>query len=400
MKQLIIIILQGLFNAVCNRIDNSFGNNMSVDAVCVLTSLFIVNCVVGEVYSLGINAYNVLQSKAKECLLVSIVLGGVMGLVLFIFSNWIPYVFSLTATQRVLFSKCLKVRACYCVLATAGDFMERYLLIKCKYKKQFLNDVVFWTIMFLSDAWVVASGRELPWLIGTTGVSYFVYCTTILFSSGILKENFQWSSQALKEIFKHGGNVCLERLFNRVGSIVCTLYASHLGTKLYAIHGICYSVLLFAEGFSVYFNTFQIIQLKKVEKSERFALCKKLNQKYGAFIVTLSYLSVPIILLVLHGKVNYWDCFLYSLLYCSDLIPFFFFESAKSYLTVQQQSKFLRYSGIVGVVVKIVFIGVCYCSSGNLFMFAFIYPLEQLARAVYLYWCSVRTERKLVKGKF
>ena len=400
MKQLIIIILQGLFNAVCNRIDNSFGNNMSVDAVCVLTSLFMVNWIVGEVYALGMNAYNVLQSKAKECLLVSIVLGGVMGLVLFIFSNWIPYAFSLTATQRVLFSKCLKVRACYCVFAAVGDFMERYLLIRCKYKKQFLNDVVFWTIMFLSDAWVVASGRELPWLIGTTGVSYFVYCTTILFSSGILKENFQWSSQALKEIFKHGGNVCLERLFNRVGSIVCTLYASHLGTKLYAIHGICYSVLLFAEGFSVYFNTFQIIQLKKVEKSERFALCKKLNQKYGAFIVTLSYLSVPIILLVLHGKVNYWDCFLYSLLYCSDLIPFFFFESAKSYLTVQQQSKFLRYSGIVGVVVKIVFIGVCYCSSGNLFMFAFIYPLEQLARAVYLYWCSVRTERKLVKGKF
>ena len=56
MKQLIIFILQGLFNAVCNRIDNSFGNNMSVDAVCVLTSLFMVNWIVREVYSLGMNA--------------------------------------------------------------------------------------------------------------------------------------------------------------------------------------------------------------------------------------------------------------------------------------------------------------------------------------------------------
>ena len=219
------------------------------------------------------------------------------------------------------------------------------------------------------------------------------------FFFGILKESFQWSSQVLKEILKHGGNVCLERLFNRVGSIVCTLYASQLGTKLYAIHGVCYSVLLFAEGFSVYFNTFQIIQLKKVEKSERFALCKKLNQKYGAFIVTLSYLSVPIILLVLHGKVNYWDCFLYSFLYCSELVSFFFFESVKAYLTVQQQSRSLCYSGIVGVIVKVVFVTVCYCSGGSLFMFAFIYPLEQLARALYLYQCSVRTECKLEKGE-
>lgn len=397
MKQLIIIILQGLFNAVCNRIDNSFGNNMSVDAVCVLTSLFIVNCVVGEVYSLGINAYNVLQSKAKECLLVSIVLGGVMGLVLFIFSNWIPYVFSLTATQRVLFSKCLKVRACYCVLATAGDFMERYMLIKCRNKKLFLNDVVFWTIMFLFDTWVVVSGQDLPWLIGTTGVSYFVYCITLLFSSGILKESFQWSLQVLKEILKHGGNVCLESLFSRLGAITYTLYISQLGTKLYAIHGVCYSVLLFADSFSIYFNTFQIIQLKKVKESERFALCKKLNRKYGVFIVTLSYLSVPIILLLLHGKVNYWDCFLYSFLYCSDLVPFFFFESAQAYLTVQQQSKFLRYGGIIGVVVKVVFVIVCYYSRGGLFLFAFIFPLDKLIRAVYLYWCSVRTERKLVK---
>jgi len=358
-----------------------------------------INGIVGDLCSLGMNAYNVLQRRAKECLLVSIILSGILGLILFICSDWIPYVFSLTATQRILFSKCLKVRASYCVFAAAGDFMERYMLIKCKNKKLFLNDVVFWTIMFLSDTWVVMSGRNLSWLIGTTGVSYLVYCITLLFSSGILKESFQWSLQVLKEILKHGSNVCSERLLNRVGSIICTLYVSRLGTKLYAIHGICYSVLAFAEAFAGYFNTFQIIQLKKVEESERFVLCKKLNRKCGTFIVTLSYLSIPVILLVLHGKVDYWDYFFYSLLYCSDLVAVFFFESAKAYLTVQQQSKSLRYSGVIGMIVKVVFVTVCYCSGGSLFVFAFIYPLEQLARMLYLYWYSVETERNLKLAK-
>ncbi len=42
MKQLIVFILQYLFDSLCGRIDTSFGNNLSIDAVCVLSSSTII----------------------------------------------------------------------------------------------------------------------------------------------------------------------------------------------------------------------------------------------------------------------------------------------------------------------------------------------------------------------
>ena len=96
-------MLQYVFDGLCSRIDTSFSNNLSLDAICILSSFMITTWMTCSCYSLGNYAYRILLSKAKECLLVSIAVSIVLGILVFSLSDFIPHVFSLTEIQYDLF---------------------------------------------------------------------------------------------------------------------------------------------------------------------------------------------------------------------------------------------------------------------------------------------------------
>lgn len=54
-------------------------------------------------YAFGNYAYRILLNRAKECLLVSIAVSVVLGILVFLLSDVIPTVFSLTSVQYILF---------------------------------------------------------------------------------------------------------------------------------------------------------------------------------------------------------------------------------------------------------------------------------------------------------
>lgn len=400
MKQLIVFILQYLFDSLCSRIDTSFGNNLSVDAVCVLSSFTIIMWITYSFYAFGNYAYRILLSRAKECLLVSTVVSVILGILVFLLSDVIPTMFSLTSVQYALFSKCLKIHAISLPFLAIGEFVSDYLLLKCKNKILFVNNVIYWMVMVITDVWAVRNGKGLSGLIATTGFTNFVYTITMLVSSRIMKEEFHPSFSAFKEIVKHGANSCFAQISSKAAVVVYGSYASKLGTAGYAIHAVCDDAMVFAEVYtnSIYF--FQSTRLAKHHSAKRrLCLCIEIVKRYSGFIIVLSYLFLPMVLFITHGKVSYLSCFLYSLVYYLRIIPLIFLESFKAYLAVQRQSKYLRYEGIVGICIRIPIILVFYYAGFGIFTFPFAMTIDFMVRATYFAWCSVKVHRQIDNGE-
>lgn len=400
MKQLIIFILQYVFDGLCSRIDTSFSNNLSLDAVCVLSSFTIITWVTYSCYALGNYAYRILLSRAKECLLASVAVSVVLGGLIFATSDFIPHAFSLTEAQYELFSKCLKVHAVSLPFMAAGGSIDNYLLLQCKNKILFVNNAIFWTIMVAADVWAVTNGKGLPGLIATTGFAYFVHTLTTLASSGIMKEEFHPSVHVFKEIFRHGMNICFDRLSGKVAVIVYGSYASKLGTAMYAIHAVCDDAMVFTEAYTNALYFFQSTRLvKHREASRRLRLCMGMVRRYSGFIVAISYTLLPIVLLITHGKVSYSDCFFYSLVYGLRVIPLIFLESFKAYLSVQRQSQYLRYGGVIGIAIRIPLVLVFYYAGLGIWTFPLAMNIDFTLRTVYFGMCSAKVHRQVSSGE-
>jgi len=150
------------------------------------------------------------------------------------------------------------------------ESVTNYLLLQCKNKTLFVNDVIFWIVMMVADVWVVRNGKGLPGLIATTGFAYFVHTFTMLVSSRIMKEGFHPNLAAFKQILRHGANSCFAQISSKVAVIVYGSYASKLGTAMYAIHAVCDDAIVFAEVYtnSLYFSSQQGWQNILVQKKD------------------------------------------------------------------------------------------------------------------------------------
>ena len=237
-------------------------------------------------------------------------------------------------------------------------------------------------------------------MIATTGFINFVYTITMLVSSGIIKEEFYPSISVFKEIVKHGTNICFAIISSKVAVIVYGSYASKLGTAKYAIHAICDDAMVFAEVYtnSIYF--FQSTRLAKHHSAKRrLCFCFEIVKRYSGFIIVFSYLFLPIVLLITHGKVSYLSCFLYSLVYYLRIIPLIVLESFKAYLAVQRQSKYLWYEGTVGICIRIPIILVFYYAGFGIFTFPLAMTIDFIVCAVYFGWCSAKIHRQINNGE-
>lgn len=379
-----------MFNEFCNRIDTSFSNSLSVDAICVYGSYVVITWITYNVYALGCYGYRILLGKVKECLLVSIVTSVLLGALVWGFSNDIPHLFELTEVQHSLFSSCLCVLAVILPFMAIGDFLQYYMLLQCRNKVLFVNDAIFWGIMIIGDILVTKRGCSLPWLIVTTGIAYAVYSVTLAISSGILKEKFEPDVQTFISIVKHGLNFCCDRLTGKVATIVFSTYASKLGTELYAIHAICFDVGIFTQGFSNSMELFQLTRLAKCDPDTRWKACKSNIRRYGGMLIVLAFAIAPLVLVFTHGKVNYSACIVFALLETTQVIPLIFFNSYKAFVTIEKQTKYLKYGGIIGMFVRIPFVLVCYSANFGLWGFSIACTFDFIIRMLYFYICSLK----------
>ena len=345
MQQLWIFVLQGLFIGICDKIDTAFGNNISIDAICVLSAYTIITWITYCTYQMGGYAYRIMLSKEKNCLAITLIISILLGIIVFAFSHEIPHLYQLTNSQYELFTKCLKVHAISIPVLAIGEFLGSYIVLKCMNKLMWISNIVLYVIMILLDLAVFINGYGLEYLILTTLISYIVYDILLITQSKILKIQDKITLSDLRLCTKHALNMYTDRILGKVATITYNIYASRLGTEVYAIHCICYSIATFTENITNAQFNYQLVRLVPYEGyKEKFKICIDILRKTFIPLSIIGYATSFILLLFLHGDVAISSCILPLIVYCSQVILIQLYESLRGYLTSLKKSELLKWA--------------------------------------------------------
>lgn len=394
-RQFLFFLLQNVFVGICGMVDTGFGNHIDIDSVCVLSAYIVITWMDCS-YCIGAYAYRVMLDKAKVCFLIQIFAGIFLGILFYCLNGTLPYLFSLTDNQYVLFTDCLKIHAISCPIFAIREFLGNYVEYTCRNKQAFTGNLIFYSAMIITDAIVIFAGGDLRGLLWCTLFCSVIYSIYELFTSSILKETFVFDIRECCELLKHGLNTWIDRITGKIATIVFNIYASRLGTSLYSIHAVCYALGVFTENFTNALYTYETVALSKKSASlkNKFAYCFRLTKKYAGFLLLFGYGIAYLLLLFTHGKVPILDCVLYTGLYCTEIITLLFHEPMRAYLTSEHQTKYLRYGGVFGILVRIPIVLVGYYLTHSLILFAVASAVDFGMRGLYFYICSIRYIKK------
>lgn len=388
MQQLWIFVLQGLFIGICDEIDIAFGNNISIDAICVLSAYTVITWITYCTYQMGGYAYRIMLSKEKNCLAITLIISILLGIIIFTFSNKIPHLYKLTNNQYEVFTKCLKVHAISIPVLAIGEFLGNYIVLKCMNKLMWISNIVLYAIMILLDLAVFINGYGLEYLILTTFISYVVYDMLLITQSKILRVQDKITLSDLRLCIKHALNMYTDRILGKVATITYNIYASRLGTEIYAIHCICYSISTFTENITNAQFNYQLIRLVPYEGyKEKYKICIDILKKTLLPLSIIGYVTSFILLIFLHGDIVISNCILPLVVYCSQVILIQLYESLRGYLTSLKKSELLKWAGLIGIFIRIPITLIAYYCNIGIYGFAIASSLDFLCRGIYFYMC-------------
>lgn len=395
-KQFMFFLFQNIFVGICGLIDTGFGNQINIDSVCVLSAYTVITWATYATYSIGAYAYRVVLSKTKSCFLIQVSVSILLGVLVYLLSPIIPHMYSLTDAQYELFEQCLKIHAISCPVLAIREFLGNYVEYQCKNKQAITGNIILYGTMIATDAFVICHHGSLTELLWFTLLCSLICSLYELFFSGFLKEPFRFNIQEIKELLWHDANTCFDRITGKVATIVFNIYVSKLGTDLYAIHCVCYAIGIFSENFTNALFTYEVITLAN-KSSHKFQYCVKITKKYAMFLIIAAYAVCYGLLLFTHGAVLLQSCLLYTGLYCTEIFALLLYTPMMAYLTSMQQTHYLKYGGIVGIMVRIPVTIIGYYTGMGLYVFSVAAAIDYASRGIYFYICSKKFQCKSSK---
>lgn len=384
MQVLIGFIVNELLMNFCSSVDTSFSNRLSVDAVCVMSCYMTLSWIVHKCVSIGRNAFNVELKNAKLCLLITAVSGLLVGIAVAVFRVPLSYLWYLTDDQRVLLQECFLFLAVDAVLSSVYEFLYNYMVYCCSLRLVYGTNAVYYALLLLSDFVAVRVGGGLLALLACTLVCNCVYLGYSFILSGILKSVSEYSWTKVWELLKHGFNLMIDRVAGRLGLVFTQIYASKLGTDLFAIHGVCFSVMVLLESYTNGLYTFVRKKLAMVTVVRRkMVVLKRILKVYTPIVGIAIELTVLPALAILHGAVSFKECVPFVFLMSTEVLTLLCFEPCAASLLTCGATGVLRFNGIISLGVRLILAPAVLYGGFGLIGFVLIEPIDVVCKTTY-----------------
>lgn len=384
MKQFWIYSLTALGIAIFDLIDSAFGNSLGIDSICVMSAFLVITWCASAVGNLGKYAYDVKQTCLTECIIMQVGAASIAALIIGGLSKQLPHIYKLTDKQYELMSKCLLCYSAFLVIKQTAGFFKNYITIQCRNKVIVISNILFYVCMIAFDTLVIVFKGECWHLVLTTGISYFVlfiYCLTF---GKIISDMKRPSVTRLKECCKCAKDILFDRLWGKVATVTFNICASHLGTELYALHGIGYNIATSAEYITDEWYRMQIVKLHGIDNwKEKLKEKKKLQKKMFLPSVFLSYLLMFILIIPLHGQTDLKTATFISSLYLVEQMLLCPYENSRGFLTSIGDTKSLQYGGLIGILVRVPISIISLMTPIGIYGFAFGSGIDFFVRGLY-----------------
>ena len=104
MNEFISILISFIFMSLADSIDSAFNNYISVDAIVVCGSLIFIKFILNSIGEVGIYTYSVVRKNESSYLLISGIVGLILGAFSFVFSDVLTNLFNECFPYIILYS--------------------------------------------------------------------------------------------------------------------------------------------------------------------------------------------------------------------------------------------------------------------------------------------------------
>lgn len=115
MKEFISILISFVLMGIADNIDSAFNNAISIDTIIVCGSLFSIELILKSISEIGIYTYRTARKDESAYLIINTIASLLLGIIVFIFRDYIVNIFELTTSQKELLSDVLFIYIGYLV---------------------------------------------------------------------------------------------------------------------------------------------------------------------------------------------------------------------------------------------------------------------------------------------
>lgn len=283
-----------------------------------------------------------------------------------------------------MFTQCLFWFALAFPIKQIANFFYNYIVLQCKNKTLIISNVIFYALMIILDLLVVVLGGKCYHLIITTNISYIVFFIYLLFAEKLWRQLKRIDKRKLKECCLDAKDIMIDRCLGKVATVVFNVLASYMGTELYALHSIGYAVATTSETITNEWYRYQIVRLHGIEnKKEKYKKYLKLRKQTFLPSVVLCYALLLCLIVPMHGETDLLQAFIISCLYMTQCILFCIYENARGFLTSIEETKILRYGGLVGIAIRVPWSFLSIYTPQGIIGFALGSGIDFLIRGIY-----------------
>ena len=373
MKQFYVFMINGIFCMIGELVDASFGNNLGIDSICVLSALFAIEGCLEKFFNWGSMSYQVKMSKESECLILSGIFGGMCALFLIGGSDCIPYLWSLIETQYELFKKCMVCFGAGVLAWSFNGFMHRFVVLNCMNRLMMTSDVLYYIVIIIVDTAILCLRLPCYWMIIATNIVLALQAVLFAVCSKVWRKLRKPSAKALKECFLCGRDLFFEKIFTTVMNILFNSLASRLGTELYALNSICSSITTYMNYVILSIYDFLLVRLKPIGSTLcKYKEMKVWRHKCAALVIGISYVLAYLMAMPMKGDVSTYSVLGILWIYCTKVFTEIIVQSHTAYAVSCGSTKHLVFGSIVGAVMGTVLSCIGVYTPVGIFAFALV----------------------------
>ncbi len=381
MKEFVSILISFIFMSMADSIDSAFNNLISIDAIVVTGSFFLIDSIFKSFGEIGIYTYRTTRKNEWQYLWFNIIFGILMGIMVLIFKNVILDIFDLSYIQKDMLSILLNFYILYVVLGRFANGIFEIIRLKGNLKLYRKSLIVYYVSLVGLDALAYLFTKNLTLLFVATIISWFISIIYMLYN---LKLKFEFpNKESFKNVIKYGFAYSSERLLSRIFLLLYGVVASHMGTENYSIHTICYSVCLTLE---IITNAYQATLMIKVPDGktyeEHYEKCMNMRNKCFPLTIVLNFMFAIIYLIISHGSLPLYKCFPYIIFYSFGVFGLYPYETYKTLCITQGKSVILLIGSIIGVIIRFLICLLFINTSISLFIFGIVNFIDFYCRSI------------------
>ena len=381
MKEFVSILISFIFMSMADSIDSAFNNLISIDAIVVTGSFFLIDSIFKSFGEIGIYTYRTTRKNEWQYLWFNIIFGILMGIIVLIFKNVILDIFDLSYIQKDMLSILLNFYILYVVLGRFANGIFEIIRLKGNLKLYRKSLIVYYVSLVGLDALAYLFTKNLTLLFVATIISWFISIIYMLYN---LKLKFEFpNKESFKNVIKYGFAYSSERLLSRIFLLLYGVVASHMGTENYSIHTICYSVCLTLE---IITNAYQATLMIKVPDGktyeEQYEKCMNMRNKCFPLTIILNFMFAIIYLIISHGSLPLYKCFPYIIFYSFGVFGLYPYETYKTLCITQGKSVILLIGSIIGVIIRFLICLLFINTSISLFIFGIVNFIDFYCRSI------------------